>query len=882
MMQRTVSTDDWRVLRGVLPGSAVVSDPVELIAYEMDGSLGLGQPQGVILPRSTQEVAEVVRWAAARGLPVVARGAGTGLSGGAIASEGGVILSLARMKRITELDEVGRSVVVQPGVIHLTLDEFVRTRGLYYPPDPASGRACTIGGNLAENAGGPHCFKYGVTTNYITGLEVVLADGRVIRTGGRAFDYPELDLTGLLVGSEGTLGVITEAECRLMRNIPGIKTMMAIFNSVEEAGAAVSAVIARGLIPATLEMMDRGMIGIVENYAHAGLPTDAEALLIIEADGYAESLESQMTEIAQVLRQQNARELRTAQTAAERDRIWYARKSAFGAIAQISPAYLIVDGTVPRSKLAPVLAEINRICDRHRLRVGYVFHAGDGNLHPLILFDPSDAEMVHRVHEAGREVLELCVRIGGTITGEHGVGTEKRAYMPMMFNPGELRAMQEIKEVFDPQGIMNPGKILPEAEVKGQDAGVGGQDAGVRGQGSGGRSQGAANSPRSVEEAAEALRDLAAAGRPYRIRGGGTKSGLLPAPVLAKPGMATTLSTAALTGITAYAVDDLYVTARAGTTLAELQAELARDRMWTPLVSPWSAATIGGIVATNFNAPLRMRYGAIRDLVLALTAVLPDGRIIRAGRAVVKNVAGYDLAKLFIGSHAALGLITDVTFKLWPAPRARASLIAGVDTLAHGLEVGGRLLRVCLTASALLLCHGCELPGVSAPYALVYTAEGVPEDVQVELAQAQAVLEAGGLTAARRVDALAGSQVWAEWLRTALAAGMTLRVAAPPKDLARVGLPTFRRLATLPASSAPFIADLASGLVYLQSAEIAAARQAAQRLGGYAIVLSGEQATPVAAGFDPWGYAPEGLDLMAALKARWDPQALCNPNAFIV
>ena len=877
MMQRTVSTDDWRALRGALPGNAVVSDPVELIAYEMDGSLGLGQAQGVILPRSTQEVAAVVRWAAARGLPVVARGAGTGLSGGAIASEGGVILSLARMKKITELDEVGRSVVVQPGVVHLTLDEFVRTRDLYYPPDPASGRACTIGGNLAENAGGPHCFKYGVTTNYITGLEVVLADGRIIRTGGRAFDYPELDLTGLLVGSEGTLGVITEAECRLMRNIPGIKTMMAIFDSVEEAGAAVSAVIARGLIPATLEMMDRGMIGIVENYAHAGLPTDAEALLIIEADGYAESLEPQMTEIAQVLRQQNARELRTAQTAAERDRIWYARKSAFGAIAQISPAYLIVDGTVPRSKLAPVLAEINGICDRHRLRVGYVFHAGDGNLHPLILFDPRDAEMVHRVHEAGREVLELCVRIGGTITGEHGVGTEKRAYMPLMFNPGELKAMQEIKEVFDTQGIMNPGKILPEAGVSppwpvqgGQGSGDRGQEAGVslswRSQGG----QGAGNSPRSVEEAAEALRDLAAAGRRYRIRGGGTKSGLLPA-------METTLSTAALTGITAYAVDDLYVTARAGTTLAELQAELARDRMWTPLVSPWPAATIGGIVATNFNAPLRMRYGAIRDLVLALTAVLPDGRIIRAGRAVVKNVAGYDLAKLFIGSHAALGLITDVTFKLWPAPRARASLIAGVDTLAHGLEVGGRLLRVCLTASALLLCHGCELPGVSAPYALVYTAEGVPEDVQVELAQAQAVLEAGGLTAAGRADVLAGSQVWAEWLRTALAAGMTLRVAAPPKDVARLLVD----LAPV-APAAPFIADFASGLVYLQSAEIAAARQAAQRLCGYAIVLSGEQATPGAPGLDPWGYAPEGLDLMAALKARWDPQALCNPNAFIV
>ncbi|MCU0509576.1 MAG: FAD-binding protein, partial [Anaerolineae bacterium] len=305
---------------------------------------------------------------------------------GAVAPHGGVMVSLARMKQVVELDEAGRSVVVQPGIVHLVLDEFVKTKGLYYPPDPASGRACTLGGNLGENAGGPHCFKYGVTTNYVNGLQVALADGRLIRTGGRALDYPEYDLTGLLVGSEGTLGIVTEAELRLVRNVPGIKTLMAIFDSVETAGEAVSAVIAGGLVPATLEMMDRTMIGIVENYVHAGLPVDAEALLIIEADGHTASLDSQMAEIVEVMQAQGARELRLAQNAAERDKIWFARKSAFGAIAQISPAYLIVDGTVPRSKLARALAEINRICAGHDLRVGYVFHAGDGNLHPLILY----------------------------------------------------------------------------------------------------------------------------------------------------------------------------------------------------------------------------------------------------------------------------------------------------------------------------------------------------------------------------------------------------------------------------------------------------------------------------------------------------------------
>ncbi|MCX7707911.1 MAG: FAD-binding protein, partial [Anaerolineae bacterium] len=415
-MPGTVSPQDWKSLQAMLPAGAVVTNPIELIPYEVDGSLGQGAAQGVVLARATEEVARIVRWAAERKVPVVARGAGTGLSGGAVAPHGGIILSLARMKQILELDEAGRSVVVQPGVVHQTLDEFVKTKGLYSPPDPASGRACTLGGNLAENAGGPHCFKYGVTTNYVNGLKVVLADGRVIHTGGRAFDYPEYDLTGLLVGSEGTLGIMTEAELRLVRNIPGVKTLMAIFNSVEEAGEAVSAVIARGLIPATLEMMDRNMIGIVENYAHAGLPTDAEALLIIEADGYPQSLEPQMAEIIEVMKERQARELRLAQNAQERDRIWFARKSAFGAIAQISPAYLIVDGTVPRSKLALALAEINKICARHNLRVGYVFHAGDGNLHPLILFDPRDPDMVRRVHAAGDEVMALCVQIGGTIT----------------------------------------------------------------------------------------------------------------------------------------------------------------------------------------------------------------------------------------------------------------------------------------------------------------------------------------------------------------------------------------------------------------------------------------------------------------------------------
>jgi len=853
-MKTKVSSDDWKALQAVLPRDAVLTDPIELIPYELDGSLGSGAVEGVVVVRSTAEVVKVVQWAAERGVPLIARGAGTGLSGGAVAPLGGVMVSLARMKQVVQTDEIGRSVVVQPGIIQQALDEYVKTKNLYYPPDPASGRACTIGGNLGENAGGPHCFKYGVTTNYVTGLQAVLSDGRVIHTGGRAFDIPEYDFTGVLVGSEGTLAILTEAELRLLRNIPGIKTLMAIFDSVEAAGEAVSAVIARGLVPATLEMMDRTMIGIVENYVHAGLPVDAEALLIIEADGYTESLDSQMAEIVQVMQAQNARELRLAQNAAERDRIWFARKSAFGAIAQISPAYLIVDGTVPRSKLAQTLAGINQICLRHDLKVGYVFHAGDGNLHPLILFDPQDADMVERVHAAGKDVMELCVATGGTITGEHGVGSEKRQYMRLMFNDDELCVMQDIKEVFDPKNILNPGKIVPEVNPWQPPVRFSTHEA----------VDAVEYSPRDAADAADAIQSWVAAGRSIRVRGGGTKSGFLaPADVL--------LSTKSMTGVKAFELRDLFVTVGAGTTLADLQPALARENVWIPLASPWPDATIGGIVAANFNGPLRMRYGAIRDLLLAMTVVLPDGRVIRAGRPVVKNVAGYDLPKLFTGSHGTLGLITEVSLKLLPLPRARQTLVVPVSSLVQGLEIGSQLLRICLVASSLLFCRGCELPGTSSPFVLVYSAEGVPEDVDAELAQVRETLRKGNAPAAAAA-AVSGTELWARWAQAASTDGMLIRTGVAPRDVGRLMVDAAQSL-----EGAPFLLDMAAGLLYTSAEPIQPLRDAALRLGGYTSRVAGHPGAE-----DPWGYTPDVRSIMVALKGRWDRSGLFNTGAFIV
>jgi glycolate oxidase subunit GlcD len=844
----------------------LVTHPVELMTYEVDAGHDRGTPEAVVFPVSAQEVITIVGWAAAHGIPIVGRGAGTGLSGGAVAEKGGIIVEFSRMKKVLEFDAAGRSAVVEPGVVNLVLDELVKTGGLYYPPDPASGRSATLGGNVAENSGGPHCFKYGVTTNYITGLEVVLADGRNLRLGGQAMDYPEYDFGGLIVGSEGTLALVTRICVRLLRNPPALKTAMGVFDSVEQAGKAVSAVIAAGLVPATMEMMDQKITRIIEDYAHPGLPTDAGAILIIEVDGFPESLQGQMDEAARILSRNGGRDLRMARSADEREKIWYARKSAAGAMARLAPAYVLVDGTVPRSKLTEALQATNRICDKRDLKVGYVFHAGDGNLHPLFLMYPDDPEQVERVLRAVREFTEEVVCLGGSITGEHGVGIEKRSYMPLMYTSQEMMAMLDVKDVFDPHGLMNPGKIFPPLDAT--------APAGLE-YGAIGKSKEASYNPRSDKEASDILRASIASGEGIRIRGGGSKSPW-------SPGEAKTLSTRLLKGIRTYAPEDLYVTVRAGMTLTELQAELAPYRMWVSLMSPWSEATIGGIVATNFNAPLRMRYGSIRDLVLDVTVATPGYELLHMGRPVVKNVAGYDMPKLFVGSYGTLGILTEVTLKLNPMPRCRSTLIFPVDNLNTGVDWGKVLLPVCLTASALALYDGSD--GLTrAPFHLIYTAEGTAEDVEVELNQARSMLESRGATGIIEKDDFSGSEMWANWIQSGrlsssqkTSSSLIIRVGVPPKNL-----PQFARDHSGVVESTPFFADFASGLLYLQlrsQEPISVLRDAALKAGGYAVVIAADRSHPA---LEPWGFLPESLDLMRRLKAKWDPRGLLNRGAFL-
>jgi glycolate oxidase len=418
-------------------------------------------PDVVVVPGSTAEVAAAVAVAAGLGMPVVARGAGTGLAGGTVPQAGGMVVSLARLDRVLSVDREARTAVVQPGVVNTDLSLAVAPYGLHFAPDPSSQRSSTVGGNAGTNAGGPHCLKYGVTTNHILAATLVLADGSVVHLGSVVADAPGYDLLGAVVGSEGTLGIITELTVRLTRNPEEVRTFLAIFDEMDAAGACVSAIIAAGIIPAALEMLVGEGIAAVEASVHAGYPPDARAVLLIEIDGLREDLADEARRIAAVCTASGARELRTAADAAQRERLWAGRKGALAACARIAPHYHIQDGVVPRSRLPELLRLSEEVAARYGLIVVNIFHAGDGNLHPLLLFDLRVPGTRERAIAAGEEILKACVAAGGTISGEHGIGLEKRDYLAWLFNEQDLAAFAELRATFDPTGVMNPCKLLP-------------------------------------------------------------------------------------------------------------------------------------------------------------------------------------------------------------------------------------------------------------------------------------------------------------------------------------------------------------------------------------------------------------------------------------
>jgi len=449
-------------LREIVGDDAVVARDNELRVYECDGyTLEKSAPQAVVLPGSTAEVAQVVSLLQREKVAFVPRGAGTGLSGGCLPLAAPVMVCTSRMKRIVAIDFANRRATVEAGVVNLSVTNAVKEHGLYYAPDPSSQMACTIGGNVAENSGGPHTLKYGVTTNHVLGLEMVLPTGEVVELGGAVEDIPGYDLVGLAVGSEGTFGIITQAVLRLSRQPESWKTLLAIFESVDDATQTVSGIIAAGIVPAAMEMMDRLIVEAVEAAYHFGFPTDAGAVLIIELDGLGAGLDRLAERVVEVCRANHAREVSLAKDETERAALWKSRKRAFGAVGRLAPSYCTQDGVVPRTKLPDILRAISGIGEHYRLRIANVFHAGDGNIHPIVLYDERDDDQVRRVLAAGREILEACVALGGSVTGEHGIGVEKMQQMPLLFSPTDLLVMQQLRKVFDPEQRCNPGKIFP-------------------------------------------------------------------------------------------------------------------------------------------------------------------------------------------------------------------------------------------------------------------------------------------------------------------------------------------------------------------------------------------------------------------------------------
>ena len=449
-------------LKSMLPAGCVIDDDKSMSAFDTDGlSAYRNQPLVVVLPETTQQVADVMRWCRDNAVKIVPRGAGTSLSGGAIPLSDGVLLGLGKFNKITEIDYENRAVTAQPGVTNLGITQAVQDEGFYYAPDPSSQIACSIGGNIAENSGGVHCLKYGLTTNNVLGIEMVTMDGEILRMGGKHLDADGFDILGVITGSEGLLGVVTEVTVRILRKPASQRALLVGFDSAQEGGQAVSDVIAAGIIPAGMEMMDGPAINAAEDFVGAGYPREAAALLIVELDGPETEVDFLINAVSEIVKKAGATSIRASTSEAERNQFWAGRKSAFPAVGRISPDYLCMDGTIPRKALPEMLTRMASMSQKYGLRVANVFHAGDGNLHPLILFDANQPGELERAEEFGADILRNCVALGGVLTGEHGVGVEKRDLMGEMFTEDDLKQQQRLKCAFDPQHLLNPGKVFP-------------------------------------------------------------------------------------------------------------------------------------------------------------------------------------------------------------------------------------------------------------------------------------------------------------------------------------------------------------------------------------------------------------------------------------
>jgi D-lactate dehydrogenase (cytochrome) len=641
----------------------VLTDPRDLEVYRYDASAEGRVPQAVVLPRSTEEVVAVVASCAARGVPITPRGCATSLSGGPVPLQGGVVLSLTRLNRIIEIDEVNLRAVVQPGVINADLNEAVSQYGLFYAPDPASQIACSMGGNVAENAGGPHCLKYGVTANHVTGLTIVTAEAHVLQLGGRALLNSKLDLRGLVIGSEGTLGVITEITCRLLPAPPAMATMLACFPGVEEAAEAVSEIIGAGLLPATIEMVDRLVIEAIEQYDKVGYPEDVGAVLVVEIDGLGEALGRQVERVQEVCQRHGVLRFEWAEDAKEREELWRGRKGATAALSLLAPGRFSTDVTVPRTRLPEALTRVSQISHRFGVPIGNVFHAGDGNLHPQVLFDPRNQEQMARAMAADEAVTEMALELGGVITGEHGIGSEKRKWMTRACSLDELRAMWAVKKAFDPKGLLNPGKVLPdEKEIE---------------------ALATTDQREALQEVAIGVAEPATEAEAVDLAGACARDGValnMPDQSRMKRADCVEISVERLKRVCEYDPGNLTVTVEAGMTVGELQAVVGEQGQ---TIGAWRGLppdlTVGSVVATARPTPSMTRYGAARDIVTGLRVAV-SGRLLRLGSSCVKNVSGYAMERLFVGSFCSLGLILAATVRTHPLPEGEAEVMLRAAT----------------------------------------------------------------------------------------------------------------------------------------------------------------------------------------------------------
>ena len=848
-------------LAALFPAGRVFSDPASLLTYAIDAGNFSGAPQAIVLLSSAEDVHRLVGWASAQRANLVARGAGTGLTGGAVATEGGILANFSRMNALIEVDEDSRQAIVQPGLVNQTFQRRLAPYGLIYPPDPASYAVSTLGGNIAENAGGPHCLKYGVTNNYVQALEVVLADGQRLWLGSRSVDPPEYDFPSLVTGSEGTLAMITQAVLHLSRPAAGVKTLTASFADVAVAGEAVSAVITSGMTPATIELMDHNMINIVEDYLGLGLLRQAAALLIFDIEGYPESLDAQLDGVAEILGDFSPLEIKIARTAEERERLWLGRRNASGAVARISPSEYVLDVCVPRSRLAEALRAINAIAAHYGLPIAYLAHVGDGNLHPGLLCDLKLEEDRRRVEKASHEILEYCAQIGGSIGGEHGIGIEKRDFMPAMYGPYELAAMTEVKHIFDPAGLLNPGKIFPDEIAQAEPRLQPSSDI-----------AGEIFTPITPEEIADGLFVLQAAHRVTRVVGSGKQwQGTADDSVH--------LSIEQIRGIVNLSTADFYATALAGTTIRELQTALAERGLQLAASSPWPEVTLGGMVAANLNGPMRTLYGSLRDQVLAVQAALGDGRLVRFGRPLVKDVAGYQMNKLFCGSYGTLGALTELTFKISPLPPVRRTLVINSANVTQSLRLAFILLRKVRLCAGLVIVPGA-LDNPDAGCSLWLTLEGHSADVSAELAMLLHEPNSLEGSVLKEIEYSSTQQTWEERLARA---NIHLRVGVLPS-----ALPALMDQLGVSQLGENWIVDAANGVLMITESRtdqgqvetlLERLRQAAESCQGYALMAAGPRRWLTSTAV--WGKPRPVQALMQSLKLRWDPADILNRDEFI-